>query len=31
MLNYTIYIPKLEAFNSEAKVILKQLEEKIKQ
>ncbi len=31
MLNYTIYIPKLEAFNSEAKVILKQLKEKIKQ
>ncbi|NOY48219.1 MAG: hypothetical protein GXO84_08530 [Chlorobi bacterium] len=31
LLNYTIYIPKLEAFNSEAKIILKQLEEKIKQ
>jgi Family of unknown function (DUF6090) len=31
LLNYTIYIPKLETFNSEAKVILKQLEEKIKQ
>jgi hypothetical protein len=30
MLNYTIYIPKLEAFNSEAQDILKQLEEKIK-
>lgn len=28
MLNYTIYIPKLEAFNSEAQDILKQLEEK---
>ena len=31
LLNYTIYIPILEAFNSEAQVILKQLEEKIKQ
>jgi len=31
MLNYTIYIPKLEAFNFEAQDILKQLEEKIKQ
>tara|TARA_R110001583_G_scaffold10179_12_gene47384 strand:+ start:1974 stop:2687 length:714 start_codon:yes stop_codon:yes gene_type:complete len=31
MLNYTIYIPKLEAFISEAKVILKQIEEKITQ
>jgi len=30
MLNYTIYIPVLKEFNSEAKVILKQLEEKIK-
>jgi len=31
LLNYDIYIPKLEAFNFEAKVILKQLEEKIEQ
>ena len=31
LLNYTIYIPKLEVFNSEAQVILKQLEEKLKQ
>jgi len=31
MLNYTIYIPILEEFNFEAQVILKQLEEKIKE
>jgi hypothetical protein len=31
LLHYTIYIPILEEFNSEAQVILKQLEEKIKQ
>jgi hypothetical protein len=30
LLNYTIYIPKLERFNTEARVILKQLEEKLK-
>lgn len=29
MLNYTVYIPKLESFNSEAQDILKQLEEKL--
>jgi hypothetical protein len=29
--NYEIYIPKLKRFNTEAKVILKQLEDKIKQ
>ncbi|BAO76456.1 DUF6090 family protein [Winogradskyella sp. PG-2] len=31
LINYTIYIPKLENFNSEAQVILKQLEEKLKE
>tara|TARA_R110002072_G_scaffold14272_4_gene59494 strand:- start:1111 stop:1833 length:723 start_codon:yes stop_codon:yes gene_type:complete len=31
LLNYTIYIPILEEFNSNAQIILKQLEEKIKQ
>lgn len=30
LLNYTIYIPKLETFNTEAHAILKQLEEKLK-
>ena len=30
LLNYSIYIPKLEAFNSEAKDILEHLEEKLK-
>lgn len=30
MLNYTIYIPKLEDFNAEAKHILSQLEKKLK-
>ena len=29
LLNYTIYIPKLEYFNTEARAILKQLEEKL--
>ncbi|WP_296380305.1 DUF6090 family protein [Winogradskyella sp.] len=30
LINYTIYIPKLEVFNTKARAILKQLEEKLK-